>query len=116
MINAKEARQLVETSKEVMTKRLDRIGEKIEDAAKLGKSEIVLDHALPHDEVYKVNKKDFYPAELTEVQRLLKKELEAYPLSYIVSVIEQKHDGRGGLGCMDDEPVPFSTWHIKVSW
>lgn len=114
MITAQEARNIFETSEEFMTKRLKDISEKIVEAAKLSKREIILDYVLPYDSLYKVDKLAYHPAAFTEPQILLKKELEK--VGFAVRLTEQKHDGKGGLGCLDDDPQPFSTWHIKVSW
>jgi hypothetical protein len=116
MITAHQARILVQTSSQVMTKRLEDISKKIEEAAKLGKTSIILDHALPHDNFYKVEKRDYQPVELTEAQRLLKKELEFPNIGFGVKIVEQRHSGQAGLGATDDNPKPFSTWHIQVSW
>lgn len=116
MISAKEARALVQTSDEVMTKRLEQIGVEVEKAAKLGKCSVILDDALPYDPFFRIEKRMCGPAGLNEAQRCLKQKLEDPKLGYMVGIIEQKHDGRGGLGMTDDDPEPFSTWHIRVSW
>lgn len=114
MITANEARTLVEISAEVTELRLEKISEKIKAAANLGKNALVLDNAFPYDNFYKVHKSNYYPAALTEAQRLLKQNLEANGFS--VAVIEEKHDGKGHYDTLDDDPKPFSTWHMSVRW
>lgn len=116
MISAKEARLLSQTSRTAILRHLDNIGLEIERVAKLDNSEIILDRSFPYTHEYKVEKKDYRLAELTEFQLLLKKELESPELQYSVTMIEEKHDGKGGLGCMDDDPKPFSTYHIRIRW
>ena len=116
MITAHEARLLVQTSQQLQTKRLNEVSQKIEEAAKLGKNSILLDNVILHDPFYRVEKRDYQPAQLTEPQRLLKAELESPKIGFSVKIVEQKHDGVGGLGSMDQEPQPYSTWHIQVGW
>jgi hypothetical protein len=116
MITAHQARVLVQSSEQMLLKRLEDIGKKIEEAAKLGKNHIILDHVLPYEPEFKVIKPDYQPPQLTSVQQLIKNELQSPKIGFSVSVVEQKHDGKGGLGNMDDDPKPFSTWHIRVGW
>jgi hypothetical protein len=76
MINAKEARELVEQSDATVKKRLDRINAVIRAEASLGKREVLLKDYLYHEDWMKVEKQPFYEPEFTPVQRLVKTELE----------------------------------------
>jgi hypothetical protein len=114
MITAQKAKELADTSDNNIENYCEMIGVVIEQAAKLGKRSLLLDESFHSSETYKVTKPAFYPADFNDVQRRIKKKLEEN--GFFVKIIEQKHDGRGGLGCMDEDPQPFSTYHIKVSW
>lgn len=114
MINAKEARELAITSDNHINGCCDQIGIKISEFAKHGHRELILDTEFPYDPEYKINKPVYLPAEFTNQQKRIKDILEKN--GYNVKIIEVEHSGRGGLGCMDDDPQPFSTWHIRISW
>jgi protoheme ferro-lyase len=113
MINAKRAKELVEQSAEKMAHRMEKISEQIEKAAALGKDNIVLDWVLHGYPEFEVTKADYYPAEFTPLQKLIKAEIEKY--GFTVRLAKQHHTGEGGFGQM--EPVePFDTHHIEVRW
>ena len=54
MITAKEARQLVEKCEASITRRLDEIGQKVIEAANLGKTELWLASALPNTKEFEI--------------------------------------------------------------
>lgn len=114
MINAREARELVELSEAAMTRRLELLGEKITEAAKLGNREIWLTSALPYHKEFEVEKKPYYPAEFTPLQRLLEKELKR--LGFAMKIEDREVKIGGGLGSMDDAPRNEMLPYIKVSW
>jgi hypothetical protein len=116
MISAKDARILVQQSEKNIKDHCDRIGKKIEEASSLGISKLVLDNAFPHTPEYRINVGvyAYRTPDLTPFQKTLKAELEKY--EYMVKVVKVDHDGRGGLGVCDEDPEPFSTYHIQVSW
>lgn len=54
MITAKETLELTQQSETAITLRLEQIGEKIVEAAKLGKRGLWLTDALPHNTEFRV--------------------------------------------------------------
>jgi len=76
MINAKEARELVEQSDTVLKNRLEHIDTWIRSEASLGKREVLLKDYLYHSDWMKVEKRPYHDPEFTPVQRLIKVELE----------------------------------------
>jgi hypothetical protein len=114
MITAKEAKRIVLESDANVNLHCELIGKEIEKAAQDGKLKIVLDFALPHRPEFRVEKRDFHDPEFTSFQRRIKDELEKN--GFMVKIITVDHDGRGGLGNCDDDPQPYKTYHIQVSW
>jgi hypothetical protein len=114
MINAKEARELVEQSESVLQKRLDRISVLIRTEASLGKREVLLKDYLYHEDWMKVEKKSFYEPEFTPVQRLVKTELEK--VGFTVDIHGYPITIGGGLGSMDEEPREGTSYAIRVRW
>lgn len=114
MITAKQARELVEQSEVSMTRRLEQIGEKITEAAKLGKRELWLTWALPYHKEFEVEKKPYYPAEFTPLQRLIEAELKK--LGFTMKIEDREVTIGGGLGSMDEEPRNEMRPYIRVTW
>jgi hypothetical protein len=114
MINAKEARELVEQSESVLQKRLDRISVLIRAEATLGKREVLLKDYLYHEDWMKVDKKPCYEPEFTPVQRLVKVELEK--VGFTVDIHGYPITIGGGLGSMDDKPREETDYAIRVRW
>jgi len=114
MITAKEARELVEQSEASMTRRLNQIGEKIKEAAMLGKRELWLTDALPYHKEFEVEKKPFYPAEFTPLQRLIEAELKK--LGYMMRIEDREVKIGGGLGSMDEPSRLEMHPYIRVTW
>jgi hypothetical protein len=117
MLTAKEARERTQQSVVVLDKMLKRICEAIGLAADNGKSELILDYALHNDQELKIVDRWGHGtsnSNLTPFQLSIKRELEK--LFYNVTVVAEQHDGKAGLGMMDDDPKPFTTYHIKVRW
>jgi hypothetical protein len=113
-INAQEARQLVEQSKAVLDQRLDKLGEKIREAASLGKRELYPADVLYHDDWVNIEKKPFYPPELTPVQRLIEKELKRHGFIMVIDTRNIKIGG--GLGSMDDEVKYEDHPYMLIKW
>lgn len=114
MINAKEARELVEQSDAVLKNRLERIDTLIRSEASLGKREVLLKDYLYHSDWMKVEEKSFYDPEFTPVQRLVKTELEK--VGFTVDIHGYPITIGGGLGSMDDEPREGTSYAIRVRW
>lgn len=117
MLTAKEARERTQQSVVVLNKMMERICVAIELAADNGKSEMLLDYALYNDPELKIVDRWGHGtcnSNLTPFQLSIKHELEK--LLYNVTIVAEQHDGKGGLGMMDDDPKPFTTYHIKVRW
>ena len=114
MITAKEARELVEQSEISMTRRLNQLGEKIKEAAMLGKRELWLTDALPYHKEFEVEKKPYYPAEFTPLQRLIEAELKK--LGYMMKIEDREVKIGGGLGSMDEPSRLEMHPYIRVTW
>lgn len=113
MITAKEARELVEQSEVSMTRRLNQVGEKITEAAKLGKRELWLIDALPYNKEFAVE--DYYGhIDFTPLQRLIEAELKK--LGYSMKIIQRETQIGGGLGSMDEPSRMEMRPYIRVSW
>jgi hypothetical protein len=114
MINAKEARELVEQSDTVLKYRLEYIDTLVRAEASLGKRELLLKDYLYHSDWMKVEKKPFYEPEFTPVQRLVKVELEK--VGFTVDIHGYPITIGGGLGSMDEEPREGTAYAIRVRW
>jgi hypothetical protein len=114
MITAKEARELVEQSEASMTRRLNQIGEKIVEAATLGKRELWLTSALPYHAEFQVKHEVCRTPEFTPLQRLIETELKK--LGYMMKIVDREVTIGGGLGSMDDEPRNEMHPYIRVTW
>lgn len=113
MITAKEARELVEQSEVSMTRRLNQVGEKITEAAKLGKRELWLIDALPYNKEFAVE--DYYGhIDFTPLQRLIEAELKK--LGYSMKIIQRETQIGGGFKSMDVETKIEMRPYIRVSW
>ena len=114
MITATEARALVEQSAAAMDRRLKAIGEKIEQAATIGKREIWLDIELPHCTEFYVAERPFNEPEFSAVQRVVREKLTGLGFGMRIATRETKIGG--GLGSMDDEVKIKQLPYIKVMW
>lgn len=114
MITAKQARELVEQSEASMTRRLEQIGEKITEAAKLGKRELWLTDALPYHKEFEVVEISYRNPEFTPLQRLVEAELKK--LGFTMKIEDREVTIGGGLGSMDDEPRNEMSPYIRVTW
>lgn len=114
MIDAATAKALVEQSTINMDRRLSAIGEKIEQAAALGKREIWLDMALPYHNEFVVKEQPYHTAEFTGIQRSVRDKLVALGFGMIISKRETRIGG--DLGSMDDEVKIEQCPYIKVTW
>jgi hypothetical protein len=114
MINAKEARELVEQSDTVLKNRLDRIAALIRTEASLGKREVLLKDYLYHEDWMKVEKTPCYEPVFTPVQRLVKTELEK--VGFTVDIHGYPITIGGGLSSMDEEPREGTAYAIRVRW
>jgi len=114
MITAQEARELVEQSEASMTRRMDQIGEKIVEAAKLGKRELWLTDALPYHKEFETVEISYRNPEFTPLQRLIEAELKK--LGYSMKIIQREVTIGGGLGSMDEKPRNEMRPYIRVTW
>jgi hypothetical protein len=114
MINAKEARELVEQSESALQKRLDRISALIRTEASLGKREVLLKDYLYHEDWMKIEKKPFREPEFTPAQQLVEVELEK--VGFTVDIHGYPITIGGGLGSMDDKPREGTDYAIRVRW
>jgi hypothetical protein len=113
MITANQARELVEKSEKLNQKRLDQIGEWIEEAAKLGERSKPLVYSA--DPFYEVKKDNFRNPSFTEAQKIVKKKLEE--LGFSVK-IESYQYGKSPWSNIEDEDdkKPETGYRILVSW
>ena len=114
MINAKEARELVEQSDTVLKNRLEHIDTWIRSEASLGKREVLLKDYLYHSDWMKVEKRPYHDPEFTPVQRLIKVELEK--LGFTVDIHGYPITIGGGLSSMGEEPREGTDYAIRVKW
>lgn len=114
MITAKDARLNVLNSDSRIDMLISAISHKIQELSKNGVSKILLDRTFPYFNEFEVSNHNLNCHNFTEVQARIKIKLEA--AGFMFSVISEQHDGRGGLGYMDEFPTPFKTYHIRVSW
>jgi hypothetical protein len=114
VINAHEARALVAQSSKMLLHRLEAICAQIEVAAKLGRSEIWLDIALPHHKEFIVEPTAFYPVTFTPIQAQVAKGLD--DLGFVMKIENRRTKIGGGLGSMDDEVRYEDLPYIKVTW
>lgn len=114
MITAKEARELVEQSAEILQKRMERLDIWIRAEAGLGKNELLLKEYLYHEDWMKVDKRPYRDPEFTAVQRLIKAALEK--VGFTVDIHGYPITIGGGLGSMDEEPREGTAYVIRVRW
>ena len=112
MINAKEARELVEQSDAGVKRRLEHIEVLIRTEASLGKREVLLKDYIYHEDWMKVEKKPY--RDFTPVQRLVKTELEK--VGFTVDIHGYPITIGGGLGSMGEEPREGTNYAIRVRW
>jgi hypothetical protein len=117
-INAREARELVESSAKLLEQRLDMVCEAIRKEATLGSKELLLYPYMfgmfGNASWMVVEKPSAYQSpEMTPVQRLVKKELER--LGFTVDIYTYDITLGGGLG--DPEPGrPGKAYAIRICW
>lgn len=114
MINARQAREMVEQSSIVMETRLEQISEKIIEASMLGKRELWLTDALPYHKEFEVEYQSYRAAEFTPLQRLLAKEMERF--GYTVKIEDREVKIGGGLGSLDEPSRMEMHPYIRVTW
>ena len=115
MITAKEARDIADASDARMEKRLDKIGEKVKDAANAGKRELILDYAITDDDAFKMKDAGlFRPPEFTPLQLKMRDKLKEYGFSLEIKMVRTKI--RGGLGSLDDEIEHEDVPHLYIRW
>lgn len=114
MITAQEARELVEQSETSMARRMDQIGEKIVEAAKLGKRELWLTDALPYHKEFETVEISYRNPEFTPLQRLIEAELKK--LGYSMKIIQREVTIGGGFKSMDVESKIEMRPYIRVTW
>jgi hypothetical protein len=114
MINARQAREMVEQSSIVMETRLEQISEKIIEASMLGKRELWLTDALPYHKEFEVVEISYRNPEFTPLQRLIKTEMERF--GYTVKIEEREVKIGGGLGSLDEPSRLEKCPYIRVTW
>lgn len=114
MITAAQALALVEQSTINMDQRLKSIGDKIEQAANLGKREIWLDTALPSHLEFMIVERPYETPEFTPIQRLVRDRLTSFGFGMKIATRETQIGG--GLGSMDDKVITKQLPYIKVTW
>ena len=113
-INAKEARELVETSTKVLEQRVETVCKAIRKEAELGSNELLLKSYLYGNAQWvEIEKHPYYEPEFTPVQLLVKKELEK--LGFTVDIYSYDIIIGGGPLCMD-EGKPGKAYAIRVRW
>ena len=113
MITAQQARELVEQSEVSMTRRMDQIGEKIQEAAMLGKRELWLASALLYHKEFEVDYQPYRTPEFTPLQRLIEVELKRQ--GFTMRIVERDVIVGGGFKSMEEgreEKRPY----ILVTW
>ena len=114
-INAREARELVESSTKVLTSRVEYICDKIREEATLGSSELVLKSYLHQNAKWmEIEKKPFYAPEFTAVQKQVEKELKR--LGFSVDLHTYTIQIGGGFKSMDDEVREENAFAMRVRW
>ena len=111
--SASDARKAVANSEALFNQRYGMIFAAIEKEANLGKNEMVLDWCIHHVPEFTINIPPYSSPQLTSIQQVLITKLKS--LGYTVDVFQHISE-RGGLGCMDDNPEPVKSYHIKVRW
>ena len=118
MINAKEARALVEQSAVLMEKYLEDLSDAITALAKLGKSSFVPECEysvnLRFRDIWSAKRADYRATEFTPLQKLLQAELQAH--GYSMTFEKREVQIGGGLGSMDDEVKHEMRDYIKIGW
>jgi hypothetical protein len=112
LITAQEARELVQSSDDLVSKMLNCIGTEISIACKLGSSFIYLDEAIASP-IFHINNGAFRASEPTPIQQLYFKKLKA--VGYDVRMVQVTYK-TGGFKSMEENPPDVERWHIKVSW
>ena len=114
-INAREARELVESSAKLLEQRLETVCEAIRKVATLGTKELLLYPYMFGNAAWMVveNPGLYGSPEMTPVQKLLKKELER--LGFTVGIHTYNITVGGGSG--DPDPGrPGKAYVIRVTW
>jgi hypothetical protein len=113
LINAMQARELVEQSKDVLDKRLEKISDKIREAATLGKRELYLADVLYHDDWVNVEHQSYRTPEFTPVQRQIEKEMKR--LGFVMGIAMREVKVGGGLGSMGE--VKYENHpYLLIKW
>jgi hypothetical protein len=116
MINATEARQIARDSDAEVKTILEKIGEKIEKAARNG--EYFLNISTEFASWDRLQIKQFKPQqELTDFQKKLKTKL--VDLGYSFEMKPYTYKVGGGLGCIDPEDYSDEVetgYHLTIRW
>lgn len=114
IINAREARELVESSTKMLDQRLETISRAIREQATLGSKELMLHSYIFGNATWmEVEEQPFRTPEFTPVQKLVKKELERQ--GFKVDIHTYDITIGGGFG--DPDPGRPGTAHvIRIRW
>ena len=113
LITAREAAELVKLSNKHVEDILEKICEKVKDAARLGETKLYPNFTLYNSDL-SIQKEPFYPAKFTPFQNILVKRLEY--LGFHVGIEEYSQKIGGGLGSMDDEVRHETACRMKITW
>jgi hypothetical protein len=116
MISAKDARAIVDSSEKALNRRLELIEGAIMAAAGKGENELLLDHALPYSEEFKIDTHSYGYSEPKLDSRIMQVVNALKQHGYQVKLISRDHDGTAGGRIEEHEATPFKTWHIQVKW
>lgn len=115
MINAREARELVESSTKMLNDRVELVCGEIRKAATLGSSELILkSYLFGNAKWMEIEKKPFYAPEFTPVQKQVEKELKR--LGFTVDLHTYKVQIGGGFKSMDVEVREEDEFAMRVRW
>jgi hypothetical protein len=114
MITAQQARENAELCDTNVTKQVQMLCNEIEKQSKEGARKYRPGTGFCHNEFFNIDKYAYRPAEYTKVQRLVKAELEK--LGFTLRIVTEQNDGKGGLCQLDDDPKPFTTHEVEISW
>lgn len=119
MITASEARALTMDNDADIDRHLEKIGNKIEEQAKLGKRSIILSNVDYHENRYQVVEPEAFRLVVrTPFQERLYSRLTKLGFSMIIESEERDRNKGMRLGMVDDSNGPdmYTAYWITISW
>jgi hypothetical protein len=115
MITAADARELITLSKLENDTRLEKIGEKITEAATLGLNFISLTNKMPYNtELHVVSESNYRDPQMTAVQKLLAESLRDFGFTIVIAT--EKINVHNYFSPDDNSDVVEIQHYIRVSW